>query len=187
VQAHLVAVSAVAAPALGAGPSRAQQEEHESWCADGDHTNISFQLDHGKTLSICSRYDNEVEVSTHTRCFGRLGFEPELRYAGGVLASLGGPSFHSEGSGAGVLSDLPGMAEDGETRALVVELSDAPNTDGFIALHGLTGYSSSSCHIVWNGGWRYDACRVAGRTTNAQAGTEECEQLAAYAEYWPTL
>lgn len=79
------------------------------------------------------------------------------------------------------------MAEDDETREVPVELSDAPNTNGFIALNGWTGSFSSRCHILRNGGWQYDICSVTGRTINMQEGTEAYEMLAAYAEYWLTL
>ncbi|MCY3843304.1 MAG: hypothetical protein OXH69_07145 [Acidobacteria bacterium] len=174
--------------AVTTGPGLPQrQEKHETWCADEDYAIISFRLDNGNTLSLCSRYDSELGESRFTYFFGHPGSEPELRYSGRVLASLGGAGFHVEDVGSTVLSDLAGMTEDDETRALLRQLSDAPNTGGFIVLEGLTGYFSSGCHIFRYGGWQYDLCRVTGRTINAQEGTGEYKKLATYAAYWLTL
>ncbi|MCY4376200.1 MAG: hypothetical protein OXC31_20795, partial [Spirochaetaceae bacterium] len=146
-----------------------------------------FQLDNGKTLSICSRHDNEAEVSTYTYFFRHLGSEPEFRYSGRVLARLGGPSFRVEGPGSSVLSALVGMAGDEEARAVLVKFSDAPGTEGFIVLRDSTGYFSSGCYIFRSGGWQYEVCSTTGRTLDAQADTEEYEKLATYADYWLTL
>lgn len=143
---------------------------------------INFQLN-GKTVSICA----DEGVSTYF--FGHLDAEPELRYSGRVLASLGGPAFSVEQLESKVLLDLADwwVEEEEETRELLVELSDVRNTNGFVELHGWTGSFSSSCHIFRNGGWQHEVCSVAGRTFNYQEGTEEYEKLATHARYSLTL
>ena len=185
-------LSSLASLHLEYSPGSPSEIALDSWCtvqhagrgrATGDRAaGINFRLN-GKTVSICAG------EGVSTFFFGDLDAEPELRYSGRILASLGGPAFHVDELESKVLSDLAdwSVVEEEATRELLVTLSDVRNTNGFVELYGWTGDFTSACYIFRNRGWQYEVCSVAGRTFNYQEGTEEHEKLATYATYSLTL
>lgn len=157
----------------------------DSWCTVQQAAYINFQLQNGKTVSICE------DEGVLTYFFGHLDAEPELRYSGRILARLGGPAvlptvdlFNGENVN---LADLAGWTDDPAERELLEELAGATGTNGFVAISGYTGSFSSSLYVFRNGGWQYEIGGVWGRTFNYPEGTEEYEKLATYAEYQLTL
>lgn len=153
------------------------------WCAEGQAEALRFQTENGKTVSICE------DDGVLTCSYGRLDGEPELRYSGRVLAyiDMTAVDVGSEVSEVSLAELADDRVSDPETNELLRELSDAPTTDGFVVLNGLTGFTSSVRYIFRNGGWQYEVSATWGRTFNVEEGSEEYKSLANYEEYGITV
>lgn len=148
----------------------------DSWCTVQQPVFINFRSN-GRTVSICE------DKGTLTYFAGHLDAEPELRYSGSLLASLGGSSVNALELPYRNLADLAGWMDDPAERELLKELACATTTNGFIEIKGLTGFSSSRVYVFRNGGWQYEVGGEWGRTFNVPAGTDEYEELANHEEY----
>ena len=159
------------------GAEERPRETADSWCTDEQAEFLGFQLGNGKTISICE------DEGLLTYFFGYLDAEPELRYSGRILVTLGGRAVRATELPYENLADLAGQTDDAEEQELLEQLACAATTNGFIHVSGLTASYVSILYVFRSDGWQYEVGGEWGRTFNAVEGTAEYDELANHAEY----
>ncbi len=140
------------------------------WCPDGDEALVSFELENGKTVSICRSADS----SELKYFYGTLGKDPELEYRGPLLGTIEGVSGYSH--------DLAGLGRDEFTGPFVstdvspervAAAAKASDSGGFFHVYsvGCCGGEEES-YLFRRGAWEY-AVRVGySRNVNPDIAVE---------------
>ena len=147
-----------------------------AWCPTDEATLVNFDLDNGKTVSIC----NNPDSTELTYYYGTFGEPPELRYSGPMLGHIEGVSFFS--LDLGMLGD--GLTETSVsadvTAETVAAAAERSESRGFFNVHsiGCCGGEESS-YIFRTGGWEYAVREGYSRNVNPEIAAE----LGEYSEW----
>lgn len=141
------------------------------WCLAAHEAVCSFELENGKTVSICRSADS----SELTYFYGTLGEDPELVYRGPLLGTISGIS--------GYTHDLAGLGRYGfdgpfvsvdVSQEAVANAAAARDSGGFFLVRSVGGFAAGEeeSYIFKRSGWEY-AVRIGySRNVNPDIAAE---------------